>query len=250
MTRKKTASKTPTKHARNWSPSGRRCGFARCSHSLYAKGFCNSHYRQMLDGRPLAPLNPRGGSRPRPVIPRLVRNVLVDGRPYDEVSTVERRKSCWIWQGSVNSNGYGQMSLNGGMISTHRASYQAFVGPIGTDTVHHECGEKRCVNPDHLSRATMRENLCEMHARRSYEKTIACQRDGLAATRRQVEDMRDLLVPYAASSLPVDLLTEHLAERLAGVLATLDDVASATGSRPVAARTRSRPRRGKARCRR
>lgn len=62
---------------------------------------------------------------------------------------------CWIWTGQVSNSGYGRtmVSLADGVLheSAHRLSYLAFVGPMQQeDIVRQRCGNRLCVNPDHL----------------------------------------------------------------------------------------------------
>ena len=62
---------------------------------------------------------------------------------------------CWVWTGQISNSGYGRMmiSLQDGVMheSAHRLSYLAFVGPLKKeDVVHQRCGNRLCVNPDHL----------------------------------------------------------------------------------------------------
>lgn len=66
---------------------------------------------------------------------------------------------CWIWQAQVPPDGYGRIHVNGKPTLAHRASYEAFVGPI-PDGLHidHLCFTKRCVNPAHLEPVTQAEN--------------------------------------------------------------------------------------------
>lgn len=46
------------------------------------------------------------------------------------------------------------------MAMAHRASYEAFVGPIPEGmTIDHVCNVRDCVNPDHLRIATQQENI-------------------------------------------------------------------------------------------
>lgn len=44
--------------------------------------------------------------------------------------------------------------------------------PMGV-TVHHACEKSMCIEPSHLELATQRENIGEMHARKSFERRIA-----------------------------------------------------------------------------
>lgn len=64
---------------------------------------------------------------------------------------IVRPNGCWEWQRAIQSRGYGSVSYQGKTHLAHRLSYQLSVGPVpdGWD-VHHKCGNRRCVNPDHL----------------------------------------------------------------------------------------------------
>lgn len=70
---------------------------------------------------------------------------------------------CWLWIGSGNQYGYGQLSVggrNGKRRPAHRLSYELFVGPIPNGlTLDHLCGIPGCVNPEHLEPVTHRENV-------------------------------------------------------------------------------------------
>ena len=63
---------------------------------------------------------------------------------------------CWEWAGQVSNSGYGRTMLRAEdgstqMESAHRASYQLFIGPIPRHSqVSQTCGNRLCINPDHL----------------------------------------------------------------------------------------------------
>lgn len=104
----------------------------------------------------------RGPYRKRPVVLRLL-----DRIEKDEVS------GCWLWTGSVKTNGYAQIEVGGSTRQAHRVAYEEFVGPIpdGLDIDHQchnqdescgggpSCRHRRCINPDHLEPATRSANL-------------------------------------------------------------------------------------------
>lgn len=60
-------------------------------------------------------------------------------------------EGCWIWTAGVSSTGYGQIRRDGRKTTAHRWVYEQRVGHIGPGLhLHHTCGVKLCVNPDHL----------------------------------------------------------------------------------------------------
>ncbi len=75
-------------------------------------------------------------------------------------SKVEKTDTCWLWNASIKSNGYGQFSGQGHPLYAHRVAYELAHGPIGPHlTVDHLCRVRRCVNPSHLEVVTMAENI-------------------------------------------------------------------------------------------
>lgn len=74
-------------------------------------------------------------------------------------SIPEPNTGCVLWTGSLVNDTYGQLSFRGESHRAHRASYQAFKGPIppGLYVLHH-CDTPACVKPEHLFLGTAGDN--------------------------------------------------------------------------------------------
>ena len=76
---------------------------------------------------------------------------------------VNETDSCWLWTGSVDKRGYGQVRLGprpGRLVYSHRLSYEMLVGsiPDGLE-IDHLCRVHLCCNPEHLEPVTHAENM-------------------------------------------------------------------------------------------
>ena len=75
---------------------------------------------------------------------------------------IEKTGDCWIWRGSISSNGYGIYQTYKRYLGTswaHRVAYILKYGEIPKNLeIMHNCDNKLCVNPEHLSLGTHQEN--------------------------------------------------------------------------------------------
>ena len=91
------------------------------------------------------------------------------------LTKVDVTNTCWNWLGHENSGGYGSSGRVPGSRSTpekaHRRAYRLLVGQINAGMyLHHTCGNKRCVNPEHLQQLSPTE-----HGKLHAAKTTACR---------------------------------------------------------------------------
>lgn len=80
--------------------------------------------------------------------------------------------ACWFWKAAKKKNGYGQMSIGGKMVTTHRIAYTLANGSIPHDGTHHgicvchRCDNPPCCNPAHLFLGTMADNVTDRDAKK------------------------------------------------------------------------------------
>lgn len=70
---------------------------------------------------------------------------------------VDRRgdDECWPWLAAVVSSGYGNVRQGNRTRLAHVVAYELTVGPIPEGfQVHHDCGNKLCVNTRHMTPCT------------------------------------------------------------------------------------------------
>lgn len=68
---------------------------------------------------------------------------------------------CWLWTGALNNYKYGSF-WGHKQVGAHRWSFEYHKGPIPKGLgVHHSCDEPSCVNPDHLSVGTQKQNIAD-----------------------------------------------------------------------------------------
>ncbi|MGN5127341.1 HNH endonuclease signature motif containing protein [Aeromonas sp. 30P] len=73
---------------------------------------------------------------------------------------------CMEWQGSLNFEGYGQLSFEGKTWAAHRLAYEFAHGAIPQDAlkwwVLHRCDNPACCNPEHLYLGNAKDNAADM----------------------------------------------------------------------------------------
>jgi hypothetical protein len=79
---------------------------------------------------------------------------------------------CWLWQGTKNHYGYGQIKISENPVRfklAHRLSYEIHNEPITSkDVIRHSCDNPPCVNPHHLAKGTQADNIADKMAKGRY----------------------------------------------------------------------------------
>lgn len=83
---------------------------------------------------------------------------------------VKKTPTCWLWQGQINSWGYGQLMVEGKYLAAHRLSWTLKRGDIPEGkSVLHTCDVRNCVNPEHLYLGSHEENMADRKRRGRYK---------------------------------------------------------------------------------
>ena len=151
-----------------------------------AKGFCPQHYQRIRrHGDPLI----HKGNMPYYINHSDHRRAAQNPEELLELSHIKADTGCWMWVGQTNKKknqeNYGRVKLtrwkkelealgiNTDYPRAHRLSYAVWVGKIPEGAViHHRCGVRLCINPDHLQAISAIENTAEMFERKAYLKEI------------------------------------------------------------------------------
>lgn len=85
-------------------------------------------------------------------------------RFWANVDKTSSENGCWLWVGRVKGGGYGSFFTQGRYLLAHRVSFVMSGGAFerGKLVLHGPCGNRRCVNPAHLSSGTHQDNSNDM----------------------------------------------------------------------------------------
>jgi hypothetical protein len=113
---------------------------------------------------------------------------------------VSKTKTCWLWQGAKDRDGYGQIRPNSvvSVVKAHRASFYLFHGQIDEDKfVCHSCDVPSCVNPSHLFLGSNKDNVKDMDTK---GRRNPAKNNQLPQTRLTPEKVREIRKLYKETS--------------------------------------------------
>jgi len=79
------------------------------------------------------------------------------------LGNIKKENGCFIWQGKIGIDGYGQIMINKKRQRVHRVSFETFKGSIPQGYLMcHTCDTPACINPKHLFFGTHEDNMYDM----------------------------------------------------------------------------------------
>jgi hypothetical protein len=96
-------------------------------------------------------------------------------------------RGCWVWQGAVTRDMYGQIKVGPKTMSTHRVAFLATNGAIARGKViRHTCDNARCCNPAHLIVGDHEDNVQDIidRGRAKARRVLTADELALVAKRR------------------------------------------------------------------
>lgn len=122
------------------------CSIEACISPARTRGWCNRHYHSWRKhGDPLA--SDSHATRTR-----------ISKEAFAE-SFIEAASGCHEWAGVIDNKGYGRISVDGKRIGAHRYAWEQANGLIPTGLfIDHACGNRCCINIEHLRLATLKQN--------------------------------------------------------------------------------------------
>lgn len=141
------------------------CSVDDCGRDVSARGWCKYHYmRWWMYTNPEYP-DQRAARRKAASVPsekttwayRWERNIDRDGpMPIWRLDLGQ----CWVWNGTKQSSGHGQITVDGRLWQVHRLAWEFTEGRIPRDgtCLDHLCRRTNCIRPEHLEPVTLSEN--------------------------------------------------------------------------------------------
>ena len=112
---------------------------------------------------------------------------------------------CLIWTGSINSDGYGTLTMRRQSFKAHRLAYIDAWGEIPAGlVVRHRCDNPACVNPAHLELGTDADNARDKAVRHRTKTKITD--DQVRSIRSDSRRLREIASDFNISASAVCLI--------------------------------------------
>lgn len=124
------------------------CAVIGCERKSFSRGLCGTHYQRVKITGNLEQDRPIGVSR---------------GLNWLKSNADVEHENCVEWPFSCGNHGYDQIYANGRNKVTSRVCCEIFHGPAPTSDhqAAHRCGNRKCVNKNHIRWATPKENCAD-----------------------------------------------------------------------------------------
>lgn len=102
------------------------------------------------------------------------------------------RNGCWVYTGTLNSNGYGRASYHGKKWGAHRLAHHLFVGLIPAEKfVCHHCDNPLCIRPEHLFLSNNKGNMKDMVSKGRQNKAKGERHSQARLDKERVREIRE-----------------------------------------------------------
>jgi hypothetical protein len=126
-----------------------------------------------------------------------------------EARCTKNDRGCWLWNGALNSSGYGHAKHKGRTAEVHRLALTLATRdtPVGHEAAHGECHTRHCCNPAHLAWKTPTENQRDRLRDGTHSRGERSAHAKL--TTEQVQYIRSVYTPYSREYGPAALARKY-----------------------------------------